>query len=463
MISVADLEVLTFDAFAALAGLVWCVVAVRMLPRSMRDAGEGIVAVPAVLFVGHLGALWLLLDLPRPQGDLWQQQLITSTPMAVQATLGVALLVLELVVAALLVLSFVPLAIGVQTWWTASDADGPWEGITYGTRARRRWWSWYYQQLLTRQVKAYARVQGGRTRTVAVERVFHADEASTTLRIQPLLSVPLSLGKQVFPALRWSSRVQHNGMGATTFLEVHWDLAAIDRGPLRRWSLAWTRRHRRVNTAVALTAALVAVAVAASAPWAPTESARAGSAAALQRSLVYAANLPGADPGLVARTRPDLPGPAPAWAVDEVDLATPSHSELCRPSEQGATAGGHCEAVTTFTPDHPITITAVGVAAYGVMADRAVRLVAWEFDTNPTTRFIQSVGPLHAWQVIRLPAPTTASKVTATVLDAAQAAPTIDNNTDPRLPAGSYRLIGIDGQEPPSPAPPGSSKLAPTH
>ena len=471
MITVLDVEILTWNTVAVLAALAWCVAAVRLLPRSWRDSDEGFVALPALLATANLAAILLLDDLHRPQGDLWEQQPITSGAMAGQAMLGVAVVVLELVLALLAALSLASVVTGIRTWLGASDADGPWKGITNGTRTRRRWWSWYYQKRLTQQIRAYARVQGGRSRTVAVERVFEAGEASTTLRIQPLLSVPLSLDKQVFPALRWSSRIQHNSTGSGTVLEVHWDPAAVDRGPARRRPLVPTRWNRQVAAAAGL-AVVLAVALVASTSWDTTESEPAGSAATLQRGLQYAVNLPrGADPGITVQNGPDLPGASPAWAVDEVDLPAPSHTDLCRPFERGAAAGARCEAVTTFTPDYPITITAVAVDAYGVIADRAVRTIAWEFDGIPAPfeggaaiRVIQAVGPGHLWQTLPLRSPITATKVTATVLDAVQAGPLANSFTDQSIvAAGSYRLIGIREPREPRSAPTAGTELAPTH
>ncbi|MGB8407148.1 MAG: hypothetical protein WCE30_24115 [Mycobacterium sp.] len=357
----------------------------------------------------------------------------------------VGLEILVPMAAVLWAISLLPLAKSIKTWWTASAAEGPWEGITYGTRLLRRARIECYEHLLVHQLKAYSRVQPGEVHTIAVERVFEPQEASTTLRIAPQVLLPLDPVKhRTFAALRWSSGVQHETSDAVTVLRVQWDLGAFAGGLEGRTVRVPARWDRRAGTAVGIVVVL-AIVLSALGPWFRADSGPSTDTAA----LVYAAPRPGGmDSGDGGQSRPYLTEPAPAWAVDEVDLQAPSHSDLCPPSAQVATTPRqHCEAVTTFTPGHPITITALGVDAYGVLADHAVRLVVWEFDGNPSTKIVQSVGPFHDWQVIRLQEPMTAATVTATVVDAVAAGPTAGDQ--PSKSAGRYRLIGIGGQAQP--------------
>lgn len=237
MISVAELYDLIFASLVTIAGTAWCVFAWRSIGRSFNDARDSLVLFPAFVTVGHQVAILVLNHFRHSRsvvGALGDNRLIDSMVTLWRALVYVGLDVLVPMLVVLWAISLVPLAIGIKTWWTATDAEGPWAAINYGTRLLRRWRMKYYEHALVRQVRAFARVQSGRSRTITVERVFEPHEASTTLRITPLINMPLDVAvQQPFTALRWSSNVRHETSEAGTALHVQWDLGTLDQDLFR--------------------------------------------------------------------------------------------------------------------------------------------------------------------------------------------------------------------------------------
>jgi len=427
MITVAEFDDLLLGSAAVICAGLWCVYALRKIQPAVVEALAGRLHQLSTLAAGNVLVYWLLSVFSRPHGPLWDSSLIDNPATLWHALVDVAHDVTAGVVLVLAGLSVLALIFGVDAWLSA-PVGGRWGSITNGTRARRWLWSWWYEKRLVRQVKAYARVQGGRSRTITVERVFEADEASTALRIKPLLNLPLAVDNQrPFTVLALSEGFQHNVMLAMTVLEVRWDLAAIDRGPRRRPLTG--RRALRLGIGGALTA-LAAVLVAS--------------------TLVSSGSSP--DAGVAGRPRlvtaadavPDggqlLPaGPGPAWVVNDTDLRLPTHRDGCVRSERAAINRG-CEAVTWFTADRPITVTQVGLDPYGVLAHRRVRQVVWEFDDNPATQVVQTVEPHAVWQILRLRTPLTASTVSVKVTDA------VDTDQVAVATGNGFRLIGHDAQ-----------------
>jgi len=236
MISVAELYDLVIASLVTIAGVAWCVFAWRSIGRSFSAARDSIVLFPAFMTVGHQVAILVLNHFRHSRsvsGPLGDNRLIDSMVTLWRAFVYVGLDVLVPMSVVLWAISLVPLVISIRTWWTASDADGPWAGVPNGIRLQHRWCMERYERTLVRQVKAYARVQAGRARTLTVERVFEPHQASTTLRITPLINMPLDVvERRPFSALRWSSNVRHETTEAATVLQVQWDLGLGEQEPV---------------------------------------------------------------------------------------------------------------------------------------------------------------------------------------------------------------------------------------
>ncbi|MUL61191.1 hypothetical protein B5P44_01160 [Mycobacterium sp. CBMA 213] len=418
--TVAALYNLLLGTGVALAAVAWSMYSAWRAPRAWVVARTAQIRLPLALAAGNLLCLTVISQLPQPHGPLWEMQLIASDTELWDALVWAVLAALAPFLVVLSWVSTLTLAFGVGTWWI-TPGPGAWRAITNGTRVWRRWWSWCYQRLLLIQVKAYGKVQSGGPRAVTCERVFEADEASSTLRITPPLThFPLpGSGRLPFPALRRSSNFQHDPQPQTTVLEVQWDLAAIDCGPVHR------RPQREVSSVlVGLSVVAAALCVAAVPAFVvPSDSPGDATVAAAHRSLIDAH----------LRVGPFGGSQNPSWPGNDGDLRPQSHSDLCLPA---AGVSGECDSITYFTPAAPVTITRLGVEPYGVIFHRAVRQIVWEFDGNPTSRIVQSVGPVDDWQIMPLGTPVSASTITAKVVEA------VDTDRATTVVGSGYKLIG---------------------
>lgn len=422
MMTVAALYNLLLGTGVALAALVWSVYSVWNTPRAWLGARTARLGLPVVLAAGNLLCLAVVSQFPQPHGPLWEMQLIESDTELWCALVWAVLAALTPFLVVICGVSAVTLAFGVSTWWT-TPGSGAWRDITNGVKVRRRWWSACYQRLLTHQVKAYGRVQSGGPRSVTCERVFEAGEASSELRITPPLNhFPLSgRGWLPFPALRWSSNFRHNPYPQTTVLEVQWDLAAIDRGPLRRRP----QREGSKGALVGLSVVVVVLGIAAVAVGdVPSDSSAGAGVVAERRSLIDARSV-GQFGGVQN----------PFWPGAGVELQLQSHSAT-RCGMPAAGISGCCDSITYFTSAVPVTVMQLGVEPYGVIFHRAVRQIVWEFDGNPRGRVVQSVGPFDGWQIAPLRTPVSASTITARVVEAA------DTEHVTTVAGQGYKLIG---------------------
>ncbi|WP_071288731.1 hypothetical protein [Mycolicibacterium llatzerense] len=426
--TVAALYNLLVGTAVALGAMAWSMYSLWKLPYAWLVARTAQLRPSLELAAGNLLCLAVISKFPQPHGPLWEMQLIESDTELWHALVWAVLVALTPFLVVLCAVSTLTLAVGVGTWW-ATPGSGAWRAITNGTRVRRRWWSWCYQRLLVHQVKAYGRVQSGGPRAVTCERVFEAGEASSEVRITPPLNhFPLSgHGRRPFPALRWSSCFQHNPYPQTTVLQVRWDLAALDRGPLGRRLQRATIR----GVLMGLSVALVVLGIAAvSVGDVPSDSPAGAKAVDWHRSV--------RDGDRMVEQLGSSQNPP--WPGNDGELRSQSHSDVCRVPAAGVF--GECASITYFTPAAPVTITRLGVEPYGVIFHRAVRRIVWEFNGNPASRIVQSVGPIDDWQIMPLRSPVSATMITAKVVEA------VDTDRVSTVAGAGYKLIGYQaGQD----------------